>query len=98
MILSCVERSFNGRTTTLAAKAQAGFQCAPSVFVPGTQKGASTFLFHAIAYHPQVCAFEGVHTVAIYTYEYGWVMGVKPVHEEHCRRYVRRGLFNQVLC
>lgn len=77
MILSCVERSSNGRTTALAAKAQAGFQCAPSVFVPGTQKGASTFLFHAIAYHPQVGALERVKTVAI------WVGGS---WGEACRR------------
>ena len=35
-------------------KAQAAFQCAPSVFIPGTQKGASTFIFHAISWHPQV--------------------------------------------
>ena len=28
--------------------------CAPSFFIPGTQKGASSFLFHAIALHPQV--------------------------------------------
>ncbi|CAM9256990.1 unnamed protein product [Choristocarpus tenellus] len=33
---------------------QAALQCAPGVFVPGTQKGASTFLFHAISWHPQV--------------------------------------------
>lgn len=47
-----------GSTASEEAKAQASFQCAPSVFVPGTQKGASTFLFHAISWHPQVGGVE----------------------------------------
>ncbi|CAN0035859.1 unnamed protein product [Scytosiphon promiscuus] len=51
-----------GSTASEEAKAQAGFQCAPSVFVPGTQKGASTFLFHAISWHPQVVQpLRGAH-------------------------------------
>ena len=28
--------------------------CAPSFFIPGTQKGASSFLFHILALHPQI--------------------------------------------
>ncbi|KAG5175068.1 hypothetical protein JKP88DRAFT_265996 [Tribonema minus] len=42
--------------------AQAQFVCAPTVFVPGAQKGASTFLFHAITWHPQVVQpLRGAH-------------------------------------
>ena len=36
--------------------AAAGWRCAPSFIIPGTQKGASTFLFHALSRHPQVPA------------------------------------------
>ena len=54
LCLAFVERSSGGKRPSDQAKAQAQFQCAPSVFVPGTQKGASTFLFHAISFHPQV--------------------------------------------
>eukprot|EP00752_Nemacystus_decipiens_P017805 g15963.t1 len=51
-----------GSRASEAAKAQASFQCAPRVFVPGTQKGASTFLFHAISWHPQmVQPLRGAH-------------------------------------
>ncbi|CAN0012361.1 unnamed protein product, partial [Hapterophycus canaliculatus] len=51
-----------GSTASEEAKAQAGFQCAPTIFVPGTQKGASTFLFHAISWHPQVVQpLRGAH-------------------------------------
>jgi hypothetical protein len=36
--------------------------CAPSLFVVGAQKAASTFLFHAIAQHPQfISPLEGAH-------------------------------------
>jgi len=32
--------------------------CAPSFFIPGTQKGASSFLFDALNRHPQVLQVE----------------------------------------
>ncbi|CAN0336394.1 unnamed protein product, partial [Ectocarpus sp. 8 AP-2014] len=52
----------SGAPPPILAREQAGFQCAPSVFVPGTQKGASTFLFHAISWHPQmVQPLRGAH-------------------------------------
>ncbi|CAN0313247.1 unnamed protein product, partial [Phaeothamnion confervicola] len=42
--------------------AKAKMSCAPAVFVPGAQKGASTFLFHAITWHPQVLQpLRGAH-------------------------------------
>ncbi|CAB1100726.1 unnamed protein product [Ectocarpus sp. CCAP 1310/34] len=54
--------SKSGAPPPILAREQAGFQCAPSVFVPGTQKGASTFLFHAISWHPQVVQpLRGAH-------------------------------------
>ena len=40
----------------------AKFRCAPSFIIPGTQKGASTFLFHALSRHPQVVPpLRGAH-------------------------------------
>ncbi|CAN0239544.1 unnamed protein product, partial [Ectocarpus sp. 4 AP-2014] len=52
----------SGAQPPILAREQAAFQCAPSVFVPGTQKGASTFLFHAISWHPQmVQPLRGAH-------------------------------------
>ncbi|CAM9412511.1 unnamed protein product [Ectocarpus sp. 12 AP-2014] len=52
----------SGAPPPILAREQAAFQCAPSVFVPGTQKGASTFLFHAISWHPQmVQPLRGAH-------------------------------------
>jgi hypothetical protein len=40
----------------------AKFRCAPTFVVPGTQKGASTFLFHALSRHPQVVPpLRGAH-------------------------------------
>ena len=40
----------------------AKFRCAPSFVIPGTQKGASTFLFHALSRHPQVVPpLRGAH-------------------------------------
>jgi len=42
-----------GSSKDLKANGKAKFQCSPTVFVPATQKGASTFLFHGISTHPQ---------------------------------------------
>jgi hypothetical protein len=40
----------------------AKFRCAPAFVIPGTQKGASTFLFHALSRHPQVVPpLRGAH-------------------------------------
>ena len=40
----------------------AKFRCAPTFVIPGTQKGASTFLFHALSRHPQVVPpLRGAH-------------------------------------
>lgn len=50
---TCSRYDTKSYTNDVATKAKAAFHCAPTVFVPGTQKGASTFLFHAIAWHPQ---------------------------------------------
>ena len=46
----------------------AKFRCAPTFVVPGTQKGASTFLFHALSRHPQVVPpLRGAHGYKVCT-------------------------------
>ena len=53
----------NGTWKEHATDRQAAkFRCAPSFIIPGTQKGASTFLFHALSRHPQVVPpLRGAH-------------------------------------
>ena len=50
------------KNQSAAELAAASRQCAPGFVIPGAQKGASTFLFHALMRHPQVIPpLRGAH-------------------------------------